>query len=496
MLKGLLIFFLVIVGPSIAFGACKILTSSGELATNLNDGFFLVVQSQDQCPQNAQELKKVFSQDSLTTRPAMVANRGRTNPAFGSFSFFEVIEGQTPAVPQTIRKGDVFFGHFTTLKSKGVSLDQAPSNGKLMVELIAWDYQKGFYNFYELIGQGLTAQWFYRGDSKDAFLDNSQLKRQAQPNKPVFGRRMRCSGCHTSGGPIMKELTAPHNDWWASTRTLPFAPNQPSLELSNWMSNIMEASEFAEAVKLGIDRLEASRLREQLSFQERLRPLFCTTEINIVSAKLPDNQSEEFIQVSSHYFVNPLLIESTINIPRAHYLKALNDHNIRFPENKAPDADHPWLAPVKGYSDQAAISQLILSGTIDQDFASAVLGVDLENPLFSKERCGLLKHVPAPTPDWQEVLKERLEKDKSTPALELLISLLGEGMFGEESHRKRAAKFLKEIQQAALNPLQFEKLFKQLQERRQAVFNDEISKNPLGQILEPGFRVIFPVSEK
>jgi hypothetical protein len=34
-------------------------------------------------------------------------------------------------------------------------------------------------------------------------------------------------------------------------------------------------------------------------------------------------------------------------------------------------------------------------------------------------------------------------------------------------------------------------LFEKLTLQRKAVFESEISKNPLGQILEPGFRVIF-----
>lgn len=37
------------------------------------------------------------------------------------------------------------------------------------------------------------------------------------------------------------------------------------------------------------------------------------------------------------------------------------------------------------------------------------------------------------------------------------------------------------------------KIFKKLIEARVAVYNAEISKNPRGQILEPGFRVIFPI---
>ena len=77
-----------------------------------------------------------------------------------------------------------------------------------MVELIAWDGDKQVFNFYEMIGDGRQGKWFYRGDSLDIQADVKFLHRQTGSGDPRFGSNLRCSGCHTAGGPIMKELVA------------------------------------------------------------------------------------------------------------------------------------------------------------------------------------------------------------------------------------------------------------------------------------------------
>ncbi len=58
-------------------------------------------------------------------------------------------------------------------------------------------------------------------------------------------------------------------------------------------------------------------------------------------------------------------------------------------------------------------------------------------------------------------------------------------------HSNRAAKFI-----AACTPDKLDALYGQLVQRREAVLTSQISKNPKGQILEPGFRVIFPETGK
>jgi hypothetical protein len=414
--------------------ACKILDSSGQPARPRADFFSRTLNSETACPTDVRELKSQFSVKDGAFSPAMVGNRGFHNGAAGSFSFFEKVTTANP-------DDDAFFGHFTKLEHGKIALDQEPALGQLMVELIAWDAAKGLYNFYELIGtSSQTSRWYYRGDSADILEDNKWLHIKPPAGEKKFGSRLRCSACHISGGPIMKELAPPHNDWWTKARPLPLGAMTKETEL--WVTQLVDAGDFANEVRAGILKLEASpayqKLKSAQSLQVQLRPLFCEQEINLES----DGGFRSEVQIPSAFFMNPLLGQISFAVPRLTYENWLAMYALRFPETSRRDADHAWLTPVKGYSDLIAIQSLITKGVVTAEDAKKILEVDKTNPVFSKTRCGLLKTWPK--------------------LMELPDKLLEESVF---------TKLLK---------------------IRKAVFGSEISQNPRGQILEPGFRVIFP----
>ena len=87
-----------------------------------------------------------------------------------------------------------------------------------MVELIAWNSAAQVFDFWELTGTGTDSEWHFQGNTHDILEDIKDI-RMGGPN-PAFGKRLRCSGCHTQGGPIMKELAAPRNDWWTTAKKL------------------------------------------------------------------------------------------------------------------------------------------------------------------------------------------------------------------------------------------------------------------------------------
>ena len=158
---------------------------------NNQDLLARLLTTSSECPKDVFELRSLLKKTGLKIETTMVGNRGFHNPTEGSFSFFE-----------TVNNDELFFGHFTAVDGAGnIAANQEPSKGNLMIEAFAWDNAKGYFNFYELIGQGKTSQWFYRGDSADILADNANLHLQQNPAKPVFGERLRCSGCHMAGGP-------------------------------------------------------------------------------------------------------------------------------------------------------------------------------------------------------------------------------------------------------------------------------------------------------
>ena len=204
--------------------------------------------------------------------PTVVNFVGFHNPDPGAFFIFETVS-TTAASPSTFKidRGDLLFGHFATATNSG----QLVSNQEgLTIELIAWDPDKQFYNFYELV----DGSWFYRGDSK-AILDDVQLlHRQRNASEKVFGAQLRCSGCHINGGLLQKELTPPHNDWFVKNRALPMGALRPDAFVKGKLANAVDAGELSKLVSAGAQRLAASpgyrKVLAARSMQELLRPLF------------------------------------------------------------------------------------------------------------------------------------------------------------------------------------------------------------------------------
>jgi hypothetical protein len=436
-------------------------------------------------------MKKALQARNMNIRAAMVANRGLHNPKFGSFSFFEEVTSQE----LQLNRGQFFFGHFTDAVGDVIVLDQAPAPGKLMVELLVFDPAKGYYNFYELIGNNSGADWFYRGDSADVLTDNTFLYRDPPPGVPRFGSKLRCSGCHVSGGPIMKELAAPHNDWWTRARPLMFGDHTLSSEVQAMVDAVMDAEEFSNGVDVGIRNLEASAgykvVKGKLSLQERLRPLFCETEINLESDRETLEGGSTDVLIPSRFFVSALLGLPSFSIPKSKYEALLKSRKMQFPETNRRDADHAWLTPVKGHSDITAVTGLLDANTIDSKFIGDVLSVDAENPTLSKTRCDLLKLVPKVDADWKLSLMKNLEESSLAGAKQLLANMRSAKTYKEyELDAKEQAALISRMLDSSVG---LESAFTKLVELRRSVFKSEISQNPRGQILEPGFRVIFPI---
>ncbi|WP_241480379.1 hypothetical protein [Legionella norrlandica] len=183
---------------SIAHATCTVYFNKQPLNKKLSDPLYYLLSHSEICPQSIQELRNTMRFNGLEEVIGMVANRGRNNPKEGSFSFFESVHGRLPN-NQFIDRGAFFLGYFTGLQGNEIILDQEPVENKLLIEAISWDSQKELYNFYELRGaENRGVRWFYRGNSKDAYKDNTWLYRISPEGENHFGNRMRCSACHNS----------------------------------------------------------------------------------------------------------------------------------------------------------------------------------------------------------------------------------------------------------------------------------------------------------
>lgn len=480
------------------FATCTILTSSNQIAFKTGDPISIVLNSTDNCPVNVLAFRKLLKTDGLQLEPSMVANRGFHNPTSGSFSLFEIVSGTLSKTGLHIENGDFFFGHFITATTQHqLILDQTPAKNALMIEAFAWDPEKKVFQFYELRGDGKQGQWYYRGSSADIILDNNQLHRQTDPANPAFGDRLRCSACHSAGGPIMKELAAPNNDWWEPVRKLDFGDNIPDATLLQILDTLVPANKLSESVIAGIKKLE--NIPAPISLQEQLRPLFCPVELNLMSDNLPNSTDSKTVAIPGAFFIDPHFLTNTNNtsilISRVDYSEALSQAKSHFPETNGIDADHAWLAPVKAYSDELAIDRLIDNKIIDEKFAYDVLNIDMTNPVTSSTRCNLLKFVPNENnADWKMQFKFRLAQS-SDPAARTLLQNMADKHKTPYYYQILGGKYLAQCQRNLAAKNDVINAYHLLIQRRNDIKYNEISKNPRGQILEPGFRVIFPESK-
>jgi hypothetical protein len=486
-----------------ATAACIIRDSTRAPVLNNTDPLAKFLLASRTCPSNMFDLRSQLLAAGATIKTTLVANRGFHNPKTNHepihFMLFEIVSGRLGSLGIDVKDGEFFFGHFTTIRGANtLAADQRPDPDALMVELIAWDPGKQVFNFYELMGNGQKGEWFYRGDSLDIQADVTFLHRSPDPGQPKFGSRLRCSGCHIAGGPIMKELAAPHNDWWTTERPLPLGKLKPDADLARIFQSFVDASELAESVKVGLSMLAQSdkirRTSQTPSLQEQLRPLFCPVELNLESDPTPLDKNIPTIEIPSAFVVHPLLARSSLTAQRDHYDAALATMKASFPETTRADADHAWLTPVKAFSDTLAIESLIKQNIIDEEFASDVLAVDLANPLFSTERCHLLSMVPIKMDgDWKDAFKTSLQAQagKDQAAQELFTNL-DDSSRNTQFHRARAVHLLNQCQNRLQTSEGVLTMYRLLAQRREEVNTSEISQNGDNKILEPGFRVIFP----
>lgn len=482
------------------------------------DPLFKVVTEQKFCPENALDFRNLLQKLGFEVHPAMVADRGYHNPLpQGLFSFFEAVTGRMDG--QDIEFGDWFFGHFQaainndTAATSELAEQQQASGNALLLESVVWDPTIGMFRFYEIRGNGQTGIWFYRGSSLDILKDITNLWRNTDPSQLLFGEvklggaRLRCSGCHMNGGPVMKELKFPHDMWWRKERPLLLGSMVIQPQLQPILDNVVSADIFSQWVTAGYKKLFASQPymeeRANRTLQEQLRPIFCEQEVNLESDIKPlGDPSADTIQAQAGFFVDPRLLPDGpyhVTIKKDLYVNALNHFQSDFLDFQAGgprptdgiDGDHAFETPVKGFSDMLLADAMVASGLVTKEFVLDVVAVDMTRPMFSDARCGLLRLVPEKSKDWLEEFESRLEASPSPAAQELYRNLTDPGR-NAAFHQKKAAELMQKVQANAAQQNAVTGYVRLLTQRRIEVFHAQISQHPQGQIFEPDFRLIFP----
>jgi hypothetical protein len=365
-----------------------------------------------------------------------------------------------------------------------------------MVELIAWDSRQQMFNFYELVGSPGGSTWFYRGNSADIWADTAKLHLDRRDGEPVFGSKLRCSGCHVAGGPILKEFKSPFDSWWTAERPLPLGGRIPDPSTQQIIDRLKSPDSLRDQIAIGMKKLMAGQPfkgKQASSPQVALRPLFCAEEIQLATSAISLEDAGTNIDIPLGFFLDDRFESSAgVVTSKGLYLSALKSNRSLFPETGRLDGDHAWNTPVKANSDAMAIAILEDNGTIDREFVLDVLAVDFTRPVLSPKRCALVKHLPENwSVDWQQKFQESLAVSQLAEAKELLQNLtLSERTL--EFHKLKAQDFKESCKAQFLKESAVSELVNFLGQLREEISISEFSMNPRGQILEPGFRVIFP----
>jgi Putative peptidoglycan binding domain len=288
------------------------------------------------------------------------------------------------------------------------------------IEAMGWDDSQSRFNYYKFDQSGGEAapSWKFRGSSKDADI------------LPVASRQNTCMQCHINGSTVMKELLLPWNNWnsfsaptnyltkGAGNWAIAQAANSPLKDLAG-AQQLESAAIFPTITRHNERRINALKSADGQSITDAkrlLKPLFVTTEFNIISdATLsplhPFNKSPggpgNNISVPTSFFLNSNVIQNELGvsanffdfstISTADYAHLVKQTKTSLAGTQPGDNNFAWFVPEPSFIDTDFVSQLIQKGIVPREFVAAALAVDLENPVLSRDRAKLwdAKIIPA-----------------------------------------------------------------------------------------------------
>ena len=278
-----------------------------------------------------------------------------------------------------------------------------------------------------------------------------------------------------------------------------------------------------------------------------LRPLFVTTEFNLVSSfqksglypfpMLNRMGPDQDISVPNSFFLNASLVSGQnisvsqglgltkanefsriVRVKSEEYTALVNKFKIGLGGCMPGDADFAWFVPEPSHIDNYLIERLMRRGIVTPEFVAAVVNIDLETPILLNDRASLLKFVPTnflfqPMPIGGTPLSVKRHPDLLTKQV---ISTIEQSRPAPESAAAKFMQMLKsrnplQILQQRINgylqnmqtqlqqdrPAAVERLFRIAVERRTAVLDHDVLRRLDETIGENGtmHNRLFPLPE-
>ncbi|MGE0173389.1 MAG: hypothetical protein AB7T49_11400 [Oligoflexales bacterium] len=301
-------------------------------------------------------------------KPAARTNVAEKNSAKGARTI-DLFKCPMPVPASGLGKGEVFFAH--------------PD------ELLTRNEANGMLHFYKFENGNLN----FKGNSFTA--DNP------------------CRKCHVMGGMVMKELESPWRNWLGSNEFTEdedrellgediTGQKRTVLKPVNVQVAVEEAAPlvalaYMEGIRNGMPELQNQTLRDLV------KPLFCTMEVNIIA------DFEAFVEsdVTRNMSINlanlyvSAIVHSRLrgSLP---FHPGFNRDQLKayYASNNITSENHFLFVP----SDSGTQSRILLTyvkphknnqpALLQPGLYGASLLFDAPNPIFSKRRCGLWKHIP------------------------------------------------------------------------------------------------------
>jgi hypothetical protein len=336
------------------------------------------------------------------------------------------------------------------------------------IELIGFqkeadDASSGVFNYYALQNtlKASKAHWNFYGSSKD-FITLGAGTPIGGATEVEASQIRRCAQCHPQGGLVMKELKAPWLHWDTTGNGLPqdmvdshlrLAPEvfgsaektqnrqnpqrAPTLQNLVQMKNTAWNTSRVQFLKQQVERAQADPGNQDnkkfVDFRDGmpksalyalLEPLFCTTEINVFSEDV-----NGVIGIPDTFLVDEVLAEKAGNVgtlvtmDEAKYdrMIAADKGSVITLRPPIQDTFFKFAFPENAHIMRDYARQLIADGILDDDLVRDILFVDFTRPVFSDQRCDLLKplrgmELPKDAQLTPATIRELLKLDKGTLA--------------------------------------------------------------------------------
>ena len=348
-----------------------------------------------------------------------------------------------PAVGQSRRAVLTYEGkrNGTELLNSNVMLSVSFNSNQFpdrqLIEAWGWDKNQGRYNYYKLDTQGTgSPSWKFRGSS-----DNADMLTVAQRNGT-------CLQCHINGGPVMKELLRPWNNWHSLEASASYlqasSPGAWLVAQDSKINGRLQEAEILERLIVApirdFNRIKISKrleldnngqpvtnsdgLQKVIDGKTLLKPLFATTEYNIISADrilsglhpfpaITTDGPAQNVKIPNSFFLNANLIsggtslqykgleirdsqrfDDMAELTPAEYKDLVIQSQVKLGGRKPGDAAFAWFVPEPSHIDNDLVDRLMQQGIVTPEFVSAVMAIDLETPILSEKRQKLLDLIP------------------------------------------------------------------------------------------------------